>query len=234
MARRPSHWPAKFSVKAAALGSCSMRSTCSRSMSGWLSLPCSASVSSSSSGIELHRKYDSRLARAKSSSLPGFSRRNRKCGDTSTALRPTRIACSNEAFASSLAFTRARNGLMSSSVTARRKARRVKSRRIRSASASGCFETTSRRLRVLGGRRRRLRQVAEEPAMARRRPGVVQRPFDLHPLDRPGPAPCSSPRPPSRPRAASRPARPRRSESCSCGSRRSTNSITVGLSAGTS
>ena len=41
-------------------------------------------MSSSSSGIVLHRKYDSRLARAKSSSLPGFSRRNRNSGDTST------------------------------------------------------------------------------------------------------------------------------------------------------
>ena len=30
--------------------------------------------------------------------------------------------------------------------------------------------------------RGRLRQVAEDPAMARGRPGVVQRPFDLHPL----------------------------------------------------
>ena len=39
MSRRPSHWPTKFSVKAAAFGSLSMRSTCWRSVSGWLSLP---------------------------------------------------------------------------------------------------------------------------------------------------------------------------------------------------
>ena len=186
MARRPSHWPAKFSVKAAALGSWSMRSTCSRSTSGLLSFPCSASVSSSSSGIELHRKYDSRLARAKSSSLPGFSRRNRNCGETSTALRPTRIACSNESFCSSLASTRARNGLMSSSVTGRRNARRVKSRRIRSASTRGCCETTSRRLGSAGDGR--LRQIAEQPAMALRRPRVEQRSFDVDPLhDQPRP-----------------------------------------------
>ena len=38
MLRRPSHWPAKFSVNAVALGSSSIRSTCSRSVSGWLQL----------------------------------------------------------------------------------------------------------------------------------------------------------------------------------------------------
>ena len=47
------------------------------------------------------------------------------------------------------ALTRARNGLTSSSVTARRNARRAKSRRIRSASAIGSFETTSTRSRSL-------------------------------------------------------------------------------------
>ena len=58
---------------------------------------------------------------------------------------PQWFACSNEDFASSLALTRARNGLTSSSVTARRKARRRKARSRRSASTIGSFETTSRR-----------------------------------------------------------------------------------------
>ena len=53
---------------------------------------------------------------------------------------------------------------------------------MRSASASGLLRDDLHALAVVGDRRRLLRQVAEEPAMARRRPGVVQRPFDLDPL----------------------------------------------------
>ena len=70
-------------------------------------------------------------------------------------------------------------------------------------------------VRVLGGRGRRLLQVAEEPAMARRRPGLVQRPFDLDPLhDQPRPLVVLRPDLLDH-RAASRPVRPRRSGSCS-------------------
>ncbi len=57
-------------------------------------------------------------------------------------------------------------------------------RRRRSASASGFFETTSTRSRIIVDRRLALRQVAEEPAVAGGRPGVVQRPFHFDPLQR--------------------------------------------------
>ena len=87
ISRSASHWPTKFSVKAAALGLASKRSTCCSRTSGRLSFCCSASVNSSSSGIVLQRKYDNRLARAKSSSFPGCSRRNRNSGEIKHALQ---------------------------------------------------------------------------------------------------------------------------------------------------
>ena len=166
MSRRPSHWPTKFSVNAAAFGSLSIRSTWPRSASGCAELPLLAPASSSSSsGIVLHRKYDSRLASAKSSSLPGFSRRNRNSGDTSTPLRPTRTACSNECLLGQLRLRRARRtAATSSSVTARRNARRAKSRRIRSASALGILRDDFHALAVVADRRR-------SPAADRRRCG---------------------------------------------------------------
>ncbi len=54
--RISSHWPAKFSAIAKAFGSASMRFTCASSTDGALNWRRSASDSSSSSGIEFHRK----------------------------------------------------------------------------------------------------------------------------------------------------------------------------------
>ena len=54
----------------------------------------------------------------------------------------------------------------SASVTARRKARRAKSRRMRSASASGVVRDDLDAVAVVVDRRRRLRQVAEDAAVA--------------------------------------------------------------------
>ncbi len=100
---------------------------------------------------------------------------------TATAVRPTRTACSNVSFSASRPLTSARNGLRSSSVTrpAEGPAGEMRGGCV-SASASG----SSRR--PPGGRvvlePLPAVQVAEDPAMARRRPGVVQRPFHLDPL----------------------------------------------------
>ena len=87
---------------------------------------------------------------------------------------------------------------------------------------------------VVGVGRRRLAQVAEEPAMAGRRPGLVQRPFDLHPLH--GQSRPLVVRPPrlSRPPAGVTPSPSTTIRMVFFASRRSTNSTTVGLSAGTS
>ena len=54
--RISSHWPAKFSASADAFGSASIRFTCASSTPGARSRRRSASDSSSSSGIEFHRK----------------------------------------------------------------------------------------------------------------------------------------------------------------------------------
>jgi hypothetical protein len=59
--------------------------------------PCSASVSNSSSGI-VDWKYDSLLASAKSSSLPGFSLRKEKLRRDHDGQNAARIACSTSAF----------------------------------------------------------------------------------------------------------------------------------------
>ena len=119
ISRRPSHCPAKFSANAAAFGCFSIRSTWPRSASGCESRPFSARASNSASGIVLQRKYDSRAASAKSSSLPGFSRRDRKSGDTRIAVRPTRTACSKENSAASSFFTSSTNGFTSAAVPIR-------------------------------------------------------------------------------------------------------------------
>ena len=83
---------------AADLASWSIRSTCWRSTSGSRSLPAAARASSSSSGSELHRKYDSRVASAwlrdRRASSAGSSR-NRNSGEQSSACKPTRRAGMN-------------------------------------------------------------------------------------------------------------------------------------------
>ena len=65
-ARRFSHWPAKFSISAVDFGSATIRRTCFSSTAGSGSRPCSARVRSSSSGMLLQRKNDSRDASATS------------------------------------------------------------------------------------------------------------------------------------------------------------------------
>ena len=89
MLRSCSHWPAKFSTSALAFGSASMRRTCWASVAGSCSLPRSARSSSSSSGMLLQRKNDSRDASSRSLiryAAPGAtfagsrSTRNRKFG----------------------------------------------------------------------------------------------------------------------------------------------------------
>src|SRR5215207_1891295 len=59
---RPSHWNAKFDASVSARGSASMRATSSSSTAGSSSLSAAASSSSSVSGIELHKKNESREA----------------------------------------------------------------------------------------------------------------------------------------------------------------------------
>ena len=61
-----SHWPVKLVISASDFGSASMRRTCFSSTAGSLSLPCAARSISSSSGMLLHRKKDSREASARS------------------------------------------------------------------------------------------------------------------------------------------------------------------------
>ena len=61
-----SHWPAKFSARARDLGSRSIRLTWARRLSRRRSDPWAARRKSSSSGMLLQRKYESREARSKS------------------------------------------------------------------------------------------------------------------------------------------------------------------------
>ena len=56
--RMPSHWAAKLSARPRERGSAIMRRTWARSTWSSCSLPAAASLNSSSSGIEAHRKYD--------------------------------------------------------------------------------------------------------------------------------------------------------------------------------
>ena len=58
--------PAKFVVSADTRGSANMRRTWARSTLGWRSSERRATCSSSSSGIELHKKKDRRDARSRS------------------------------------------------------------------------------------------------------------------------------------------------------------------------
>ena len=150
ISRRPSHWPTKFSVNAAAFGSFEhpLDLAAERLRVARVS-PSRPGSSNSSSGIVLQRKYDSRAGQGEVVELAGLLAEEQEIRRHHHAVRPTRTACSNDCFAASCAFTSSTNGLTSASVTARRKARRAKSRRIRSASASGFFETTSTRLLLL-------------------------------------------------------------------------------------
>ena len=68
--RRLSHCVAKFWTRASLLGSASIRRTCC-SMHGWIAqlLPASARANSSSSGMLLQRKYESREASSKSADV---------------------------------------------------------------------------------------------------------------------------------------------------------------------
>ena len=58
--RSVSHWPAKFCTNAADFGSASIRLTCASRF--FRSPPFAANANSSSSGMLLQRKYESRLA----------------------------------------------------------------------------------------------------------------------------------------------------------------------------
>ena len=64
--RMCSHWPAKSSTSACERGSASMRCTCSRRTSGSCNVPCTATSTSSSSGMLLHRKNERREASSRS------------------------------------------------------------------------------------------------------------------------------------------------------------------------
>ena len=234
MSRRPSHWPAKFSVKAAALGSLQHALDLLAERVRLAQLALLGEGEQFLVGHRAPQEVRQPAGQGEVVELAGLLAQEQELRRDQHGLEAdAHRLLERVTSASSLAFTRARNGLTSSSVTARRKARRAKSRRIRSASASGCFETTSRRLRSsasapapAAGRRR----AGDGSAAARSRAAALR----PRPTERPAPAPCTSRPRPSRPRAGSRPGRPRRSESCSCGSSCSTNSTTVGLSAGTS
>ena len=65
-ARTFSHWPVKLVISACDFGSASIRLTWASSTAGVLSRPCAATLISSSSGMLLHRKNDSREASARS------------------------------------------------------------------------------------------------------------------------------------------------------------------------
>ena len=92
-----SHWPAKLAESACARGSASMRRVWARSVSPRRRTPRAASWNSSSSGMLLQRKYDSRAARSKSAdglASRTCSSRKRNCGEASTAPSASRIAAS--------------------------------------------------------------------------------------------------------------------------------------------
>ena len=87
--------PAKFSARARAFGSRSIRRTCRARLFPCRRVPRAAWANSSSSGVLLHRKYDSRVASSKSLSNRGpepasSSTLNRKCGDARTACSASR------------------------------------------------------------------------------------------------------------------------------------------------
>ena len=65
-ARTFSHWPVKLVTNDSDFGSASIRRTCCSSTAGSFSRPCAATVISSSSGMLLQRKNDSREASARS------------------------------------------------------------------------------------------------------------------------------------------------------------------------
>ena len=101
MSRTFSHSNAKLVVSVFERGSASMRRTCCSSTLGSLSLPCSATVSSSSSGMLLHRKNDRRDASSRAAQpvdAAGLGARPaavpRDTGTSSSrASRPARSRC---------------------------------------------------------------------------------------------------------------------------------------------
>ena len=112
-----------------------------------------------------------------------FSRRNRKCGETSTALRPTRIACSNEYFLIQLGLHAGEKRL---DVLVRHRPPKRPPREV----AEDPLGIGQRLLRddleavgIVGAGHARLRQVAEERRWLGGGQDVEQRSFDVDPLD---------------------------------------------------
>ncbi len=99
-------------------------------------------------------------------------------------MRPTRIACSNERFASSLALHQSDKRL--DVLVGHRPAKGAAHEAAQDALGIGqrLLRDDLHAVELVRCRRRRLRQVAEDAAVACRRPGVVERAFDFHPLDR--------------------------------------------------
>ena len=151
--RRCSHCEAKLVTSARDRSSAIIRRTCRSSTAGSWSLPAIASSSSSSSGILLHRKKDSRDASSMSLTRYGVrggtpagsgSRRKRKCGLTRTADSAISIPASKPSSArlfSKRAIGRSRSAL----VTGRRYARFINVVRIRVASRSSRPRAVGRR-----------------------------------------------------------------------------------------
>ena len=101
--RSCSHWPVNAVISASARGSAIIRRTCASSTPGARSRPAIARFSSSSSGMLLQRKNDSRLASSSSVTRCGvpagrlagsLSERNRKAGLVRIRARPVRMPAS--------------------------------------------------------------------------------------------------------------------------------------------
>ena len=180
MSRRPSHWPTKFSVNAAAFGSFSIRSTCARSVSGWLQL---ALLGEGEQLLVGHRAPQEVRQPAGQGEVVEFA------GLLAEEQEVRRHQHGLEADAHRLLerVLRVQLGLHAGE---KRLDVLVGHRPPKGAAhevaedalgiGQGVLRDDLHAIAVVGGGC--LLQVAEEPAMARRRPGVVQRPFDLHPL----------------------------------------------------
>ena len=142
----------KFSVNACALGSLSMRSTCCRSTSGLPSSLWRRGPRARRPGMELHRKYDSRVARSNRSACRGRGQvekmraaQDRLQSDAQGGLESVSLV--------EPGFDEVQiRGQLASSWSGRRNARGANCCRIVSASASVAFDrSTPARRRVVGG-----------------------------------------------------------------------------------
>ena len=184
MSRRPSHWPTKFSVKAAAFGSLSMRSTCRRKRVGLIEFALLGQGEQLLVGHRAPQEVRQPAGQGEVVELAGLLAEEQEIRRTITALEADADGLLERVLLGQLGLDQGEERLDVGVGHRPPKGAAGEVAEDALGVGRGSSGDDLHAVAVVVDRRRRLRQVAEEAAMALRRPGLVQRPFHLDPMDR--------------------------------------------------